>query len=109
AERVVAVDDDAAIAIENLAAGCSDGLRLNMVTLGQLVVHLRILDLQGPETGDEKEEDGDAGVLEDGDLAGCELGVVAQDRRVGYLLLLFEIRIDGGQACLCFQCSGKML
>ena len=91
------VDDDAAVAIEDFAARRGDRQCLDAVAFGLLVVHLGILDLQVPEAGDQKQEDGYAGVLKNGDLAGRELDVFAADllaRRWGWL---FEFRADDGR------------
>ncbi len=72
------VDDHAAVAIENLAARRDDGQRFDAVALGQLVVDLRVANLEVPEAGDQEEKDGNRYVLEYGDAPSGELGVVAQ-------------------------------
>ena len=84
----VVIDDDAAIAVEDFAAGRDDGQGFDAVAFGAFVVDFGIFDLQIPETGDEEEEDGDGGVLERGHFRGGEAGVVARFdldlRRVGF-------------------------
>ena len=76
-EGRVVVDDHAAVAVENAAARRQNGHALDAVGLRALVVKLRILHLQLPEAGDQKQEDDDGGVLKDGDFPGGARG----DRR----------------------------
>jgi hypothetical protein len=77
AVRRVVIDDHAAVAVEDLAAGRRDGQLFDAVALGLLVVELMGLDLQSPEAGDEEQENGDAGILEDGYFHGGEFDVFA--------------------------------
>ena len=80
AERRVIVDDHAAVAIQNLAARREHRNRLDAVFKRAFLIHLRIADLQVPKAGDQKQEDGDGGVLKKGDLLRRELRIVAQKR-----------------------------
>ncbi len=78
-ERVggVVVDNHPAVAVQDFAARRRDGQGFDAVPVGLLVIHLRILDLKGPKPGNQEQEDGYGGVLEDGDLAGGELDILA--------------------------------
>ena len=77
AEGVVIIDDDAAVAVENLAARRDDGLRLDVIALGLFVVESADSGPAGPRSRRSGRGRRHAGVLEDGDLAGGELGIVA--------------------------------
>src|SRR5580658_11266138 len=86
------VHDHAPIAIENSAARRDDGDRLDAVGLRTLIVHLWVLNLQPPESGNEQQENSHGAVLKDGDFPRGEIRIVAQRRLVGKLLLI-EVRI----------------
>jgi hypothetical protein len=91
----VVIYNYAAIAIKDAPAGSQDRDRLNAILLRAFIVNLRILHLQIPEAGNQKQEDADGGVLENGDLTGSEPRIVANRRLVGDLNL--GIRIDRRQ------------
>lgn len=74
---MIQIHDDAAVAVQDFAAGRRNGQGFDAVALGLLVVHLRVLDLQVPEAGDQKKEDEDAGVLENSDFARGEFDTFA--------------------------------
>ncbi len=82
-KRRVVIDNDAAFAIEDAAAGTGDGDRFDAVGDGALVVELGVLHLQAPEGGNEDDEDDDGNVLKNGDLAGGKTKIVAQGRLFG--------------------------
>src|SRR5579872_61260 len=82
---------DAPVAIENFATWRNDGQSFNAVSLGQLVVQLRVPDLQIPKTRDQKQENSDGAVLEDGDSPGGEFRIIAQCRSRGTSVLGFPI------------------
>ena len=79
AVRGVIVDDHAAIAVEDSSARGGDGQQFNAIALGLLVIDLRVLHLQGPEAGDEEQEDDDGRVLKKGHFPGGELDVFPID------------------------------
>ncbi len=56
-----------------------DGQQFNAIALGLFVIDLRVLHLQGPESGDEKQEDDNGGILEKSDFPGGELDVLTAD------------------------------
>ena len=76
------VDDDAAIAVENAAARRQQGTGANAILLRFFGVVVGVLNLQPPEAGDEEYEHHHRGILEDGDPAAGELGVVMQPQRL---------------------------
>ena len=88
------VDDDAAVAVQDFAPRRRDGQGFDAVALGLVVVDLVVLDLQVPEAGDQKQEDKDAGVLEDGDFPGGELDVFTAGLFAGQRGLVLEFRTD---------------
>jgi len=94
-------DNHAFIAIEDLAPGRQDRELLHAVTLGQIAVNFRLLDLQLPETGDQENEDRDRNVLKCSHLPGREAGIVAND--AGVIDFTLEIWIEkaahGGRNC----------
>jgi len=71
------------IAIQNAATGAGNGYALDAVLLGAFAVEFRILDLEAPEPGYQKEERDHCGVLEDGDLTRRKARVVAQRWLIG--------------------------
>jgi len=89
------VDDDAAVAVQDFAAGRRYGQLPDAIALGLFVVDLRVLDLQVPEAGDQKQEDDDAGVLENGDFPGGEFDVFAARLFAGQPGLMVEFGADG--------------
>ncbi len=80
---IVAVDDDAAVAIEDFAARRKHRDGLDAVLLGLFEVAGRIADLQFPEAGNKKDEDANREVLKESDFAGSELDVFAQKASAG--------------------------
>ena len=66
--RRLVIDDDPAIAIENLAARRENRRALDAVALRRFTVHVRILNLQLPEAGNQENKDGNGQVLKDRDL-----------------------------------------
>jgi len=71
----VIVDDHAAVAVQDLASRRRDRQRFDPVAFGLLVIELRILNLQRPKAGNQKEKNGDRSVLKNGDFAGRELDI----------------------------------
>ncbi len=96
AERGVVIDDHPAVAVQDAAARRQDRHGLDAVLQRPLVVELGILHLEPPEAGDQEQEDGDAGVLKNGDFAGGEIGIVAQ-RRLVRLVLISRFGSTGGR------------
>src|SRR6185437_6853716 len=90
-EGTVVIDDHSAVAIEKAAARGEEGFGLDVVLLGFEAVEFGVLDLEAPEARDEEEEDGDGAILESGDAAGDEAGVIAQGRLIGKLVRSFEM------------------
>src|SRR5438477_1184853 len=77
------VDDDAAVAIEDFAAGSKQRNGLDAIALGQRAVGFVFANLKHPETGDQKQEHRHGGVLEDRDAAERELRIVAKQAAGG--------------------------
>ncbi len=94
------VDDVAPFAVENLAPGRQNGRGFNAVPVGRFRVQLVVLHLQLPETGDEKQEDGNAGVLKERYLTGREIRIVVQDSRVELVLIERVVGVRGHAASL---------
>src|ERR1700693_5790149 len=90
------VHDHPPVAIEDSAARRNDWNRLDAVSLGALVIHLWILNLQPPEPGDEQQKNTHGAILKDGDFARREIRIVAQ-RRLSGKLLLIEVRVGWRQ------------
>src|ERR1700733_14655574 len=82
------VDDHPPVAIQDFAARGQDGNRLDAVLQSAFLVDLRVANLQVPEAGDQKQEDGHGGVLKECDLRRRELGIVAQELIRGGLRVL---------------------
>src|ERR1019366_1656484 len=72
------VDDNAPIAVEDLAAGGENRQGFDAVAKGGFAVDFGIANLKIPEAGDQEYKDGDGKILEYGDFAGGELSVVPQ-------------------------------
>ncbi len=86
AERGVIVHNYAPVTIQNAPAWTRNGHGFDAVLLRPFAVEFGILYLQPPEPGNQKQEDDDRGVLEEGDLARREPRIVAQRRFLGKLV-----------------------
>ncbi len=80
------VNNHAPVAIQNAPPRTGDGHGFDAVLLCPFTIEFRILDLQPPEAGNQKQEDDDGGVLEDGDFARREPRIVAQRGFLGNLV-----------------------
>jgi len=70
----VVVNDNASIAVEDLAAGRDDGQALDAVLEGKFGVAALLFNLQLPKAADEEQEDGYRGVLESRNFGSGETG-----------------------------------
>src|SRR5579863_2363524 len=101
APRGMVVDNHAAVSIENLPARGHDRQGFDPVSLRAFVVDFRALDLQFPESGYQKQKNGDGKVLKRSHFGGGETGVVPQLDFAGARLLfgmVFERRKAHGNA-----------
>jgi len=78
AARELGMDAAFCVAIEDAPARCENRHTLYAVLLGALIIELRILHLQFPESRDKKQENSDCRVLKYSDLAGGKSRIVAQ-------------------------------
>ena len=90
------IHDDAAIAVENLAARRAHRYHFHAIAFGTFAIDVRALNLQLPEAGNQEEENGDGGVLEARHLGGGEAGFIARQQVPGHLLRFFGMEFRGG-------------
>ena len=76
--RGLIVDNDAPVAVQNLAARRKNRRAFDSIVLGRLTVDVRVLHLQRPEARNQKNEDPDRQVLENRNFARSFLGIVAE-------------------------------
>jgi hypothetical protein len=88
------IHDDPAIAIQNFSTRGDDGKYFDTIAFRAFAVDFRAANLELPEAGNEKEKNGDGGVLEAGHLGGGEARFVARDQaaRQGLGLVGMEFR-----------------
>jgi hypothetical protein len=78
AEGGAIIDDDPAVAVENLPARSEQRDGLDAIALSQLTIYFVVADLQNPEAREQKQEYGHGRILERGNAAQGETGIVAE-------------------------------
>src|ERR1700761_3329420 len=85
--RGFVIHDYSVIAIQNLAARRKNGRALDPVSFRCFAVNVRVLYLQFPEAGNQKDENGDRQVLKNRDLSRSRIRLIAQKAVRGKLLV----------------------
>src|ERR1700676_4393106 len=102
----MAVDYHTAVAIKDLAARPKHRNGLDAVSLGALLVDLRVADLQVPKTSHQEEKDSHHHILEEGDLPRSEFRIVTQQTVRRESRFFSAIGMDGHKTRFWFLISG---